>query len=121
MKKIFTVHQQMKICKKYNAKFYEAQKELKVGIALNVKDGVLPINGMRIPPEGDTTGWYIWGGEGFSEDPDFFVPLHLTHIEEWIPGIEKYLGLAPGWRFLIAGDYEDVWYDETLIELEELD
>ena len=28
--------------------------------------------------------------------------------------IKKYLGLAPGWRFLIAGDYEDVWFDERL-------
>ena len=26
-----------------------------------------------------------------------------------------YLGLAPGWRFLIAPGYEDVWYDEKLL------
>ncbi|WP_459166268.1 hypothetical protein [Sinorhizobium meliloti] len=23
--------------------------------------------------------------------------------------------MPPGWRFLIANGYEDVWYDETLL------
>jgi hypothetical protein len=30
-------------------------------------------------------------------------------------GLTKYLGLAPGWRFLIAPGYEDVWFDEILL------
>jgi hypothetical protein len=62
------------------------------------------------------TGWYIWKGEEMSSNPDFFVPLHVEHVEEWVPGIEKYLGLGPGWRFLLTEDYMDVWYDETLFE-----
>jgi hypothetical protein len=65
---------------------------------------------------GDTSGWYIWAGEGSpSSDPDFFVPLHLEHLSEWRPEILKFLGLPPGWRFLTAGKYEDVWYDATLL------
>lgn len=110
------IREQKLICTKYNADFLETRNDLKVGISENVKLKLLPINGLRIYPEGDTTGWYIWAGEEFSEEPDFFVPLHVEHIEDWVPNIKKYLGLAPGWRFLIAGDYEDVWYDNAILE-----
>ena len=90
---------------------------MKVGIALNVREGLMPINGLRHPPEGDTTGWYIWAGEELSGEPGFFKPLHVEHLPNWYPEVQKYLGLPPGWRFLIAGDYEDVWYDESLLNL----
>jgi hypothetical protein len=88
---------------------------LKVGISQNVKGNMWPVNGLRHPIEGDTTGWYIWCGE-YSNDPEFFVPLHVEHLQEWRPEILKYLGLAPGWRFLVGeGGYEDVWEDKSLI------
>jgi hypothetical protein len=109
--------EQKNICEKYGVNFFESPPELKVGISLNVKNGLQPINGLRHPPEGDTTGWYIWAGEDFSDDPDFFVPLHVKHLDEWCPEIVKYLGLPPGWRFLIANDYEDVWEDPSLLDI----
>jgi len=110
---------QMDLCRKYGAAFVESPYYLKIGISLNVKEGAFPVNGLRHPPEGDTTGWYIWGGEDFSNDPDFFVPLHVEHLEEWNPEIIKFLGLAPGWRFLIApGSYEDVWEDKSLLNID---
>lgn len=107
---------QKAVCKKYKADFLASHNDLKLGIALNVKEGILPINRLRVYPEGDTTGWYIWAGEEFSEDPDFFVPLHVEHVDEWSPEIKRYLGLAPGWRFLIANSYEDVWFDSELLD-----
>lgn len=103
-------------CKEFGAEFIPAPENLKVGIALNVKDGMLPLNGLRHQPENGTTGWYIWAGEEFSMEPEFFKPLHLTHLHEWCPEIVSFLGLAPGWRFLLAGDYQDVWYDESMLE-----
>jgi len=108
--------EQKKICQKYGAPFFEVLPTLKVGIAQNVKAGLLPINGLRHPPEGDTTGWYIWGGEELSKDPGFFVPVHVEHLEDWCPSVLKYLGLGPGWRFLIAPDHEDVWEDKSLLD-----
>lgn len=108
----------MEICKKYDSPFVDSPSGLKIGIALNVKEGIYPINGLRHPPQGDTTGWYIWAGEQFSDDPDFFVPLHVEHLVDWCPDVIKYLGLAPGWRFLIAPpSYEDIWQDNSLLEL----
>ena len=107
---------QIDICLKYDVKYVEAPDHLKVGISKNVKSRLMPINGLRHLPEGDTTGWYIWAGENFSEEPRFFEPLHVTHLETWCPLVLKYLGLPPGSRFLITDTgYEDVWFDESLL------
>jgi hypothetical protein len=108
-------NKQKSICHKYNAKFWALSENLKVGISTNVKLGIEPINGLRILPEGDTTGWYIWAGEELLQDDDFFLPLHVEHIKDWCPKVLKFLGLPPGYRFLIANNYEDVWYDASLL------
>ena len=110
---------QRDICKKYSAEFLESPPNLKVGIDRNVKDLIYPLNGLRHPPEGDTTGWYIWAGLERSSDKDFFMPLHVEHLFDFCPEVLKYLGLAPGWRFLIDPNknYEDVWYDEKLFDI----
>ncbi len=70
---------------------------------------------VRHPPLGDTNGWYIWGGQEMSESPDFFQPLHTEHLATRLPQVLKFLGLPPGYRFLLAGDYIDVWYDDNLL------
>jgi hypothetical protein len=33
------------------------------------------------------------------------------------PSVVQYLGLPPGWRFLVAGRRVDVWFDETLLNV----
>lgn len=111
------LEQQHQICHKYEVPHYPSPSYLKVGIARNVHAGAFPINGLRHPPQGDTTGWYFWAGEEFSEAADFFEPLHMEHLVERCPEILPYLGLPPGWRFLIAPDYEDVWFDESLLKI----
>lgn len=111
------VEAQQEMCKRYGSRFVASPESLNVGIALNVKSGIIPINGIRHTPEGDTTGWYIWAGEEMSENPDFFVPLCVEHLSEWCPRVLPYLGLAPGWRFLIAGHYVDVWKDDSLLRI----
>lgn len=109
---------QEKICTKYGFTFEPSSLHLKVGISLNVKEGIEPIHALRHPAEGDTTGWYIWSGD-YSEDDDFFKPLHLVHLMEWCPSILPYLGLPAGCRVLIAdkGNYVDVWEDLSLLNI----
>lgn len=105
------------VCTRHGAPFFGCAHGSKVGIARNVREGLLPLNGLRHPPEGDTNGWYIWAGEGGpSSDPDFFVPLHVEHLVRWCPEVLRFLALPPGWRFLVAGEYEDVWEDASLLE-----
>ena len=105
------------MCRRNGVQPLPAQRAETVGVALNVCEGALPINGLRHPPDGDTSGWYIWGGEEWSDDPEFFVPLHVEHLDEWCPLVIPYLALPPGWRFLVTPDHEDVWYDESLLDL----
>jgi hypothetical protein len=109
--------EQKNFCAKYNAPFVESPSFLKVGIAKNIKDLLQPIKGLRHPSEGDTSGWYIWAGEEFPDDPNFFIVLHIEHLPDFCPEVIKYLGLAPGWRFLITKEYEDVWEDKSLLEI----
>lgn len=106
---------QQALCKKYGVAPFPAADDHKVGISQTVREGKLPINGMRIPPTADTTGWYIWAGEELSQDPDFFVPLHVAHLEDWCMDALPFLLLPPGWRFLVAGNHVDVWFDERLL------
>lgn len=109
---------QRETCRRFGAEFVPVANDEKVGIAEDVQRGRLPINGLRHRPVGDTSGWYVWAGEELSEVPDYFVPLHIEHLADWSPRIEKYLGLAPGWRFLLAEGYEDVWFDPQLLDVD---
>jgi|SRR5581483_9930260 len=108
--------ERLDMCIKFGAPFVDADQSHKVGIAENVREGLMPVNGLRLLPEGDFSGWYIWAGTDMHpEDDDFYKPLHVSHIDSWSPMVSKYLGLAPGWRFLVAEDYEDVWFDPAIL------
>lgn len=104
---------QKDVCKKFDVIPFPSNSCEKLGIAIETI-GKLPINGLRHPSENGTCGWYIWCGEEMSEDSEFFKPLHVSHIKEYLPEVEQYLSLPPGYRFLVAGNYEDVWYDTEL-------
>ncbi|TXH89514.1 MAG: hypothetical protein E6Q78_07690 [Rhodoferax sp.] len=89
----------------------------KIGIALSTMGG-MPIHGLRHRPTETTCGWYIWCGDQLSELPDFFAPLHVEHLVDYLPSAVEYLELPPGYRFLIdGGNFEDVWFDESLLDV----
>lgn len=103
-------------CLEKHAAYLPTPAESHVGVALGTK-GKLPINGLRHPPQGKTNGWYLWFGTEFSSDPHFFAPLCAAHLLEECPEAIRYLGLPAGYRFLIAGAYADIWFDEALLEV----
>jgi hypothetical protein len=43
--------------------------------------------------------------------------MHVAHLADYCPELLPYIGLAPGWRVLLAPGYEDVWYDESLLKI----
>jgi hypothetical protein len=104
------------LARRFGIKASPPSPELKAGVAENVRSGLLPLNAMRCAPDTGTSGWFIWAGEVFSQDRDFFVPLHVAHLTAWRPEIVPYLVLPPGWRVLLAPGYEDVWFDEHLLQ-----
>lgn len=107
---------QKDICAKFDTEYVESATSEKLGIALDTI-GQKPINGLRHKAENGTCGWYIWCGEDLKQEDDFFKPLHVSHIQDYLPEIQKYLGLPPGYRFLVAEGYEDVWFDAELLSI----
>src|SRR5882762_10267438 len=104
-----SLNPQQDICLRFGAAYLPSDGCHKVGISKKFNSHEFPINGLRHPPTGDTTGWYVWSGKEYSADPAFFVPLHAVHLNDRCPTIVKYLGLGPGWRLLITPDHEEVW------------
>jgi hypothetical protein len=102
-------------CHERSTAYVASPGQSKVGFALSTK-GRIPVNGLRHPPEGDTNGWYLWCGEEYSDAPNFFQPLHIRHVYDESPDLIKLFGLPPGYRFLLAGDYLEVWYDPALLK-----
>jgi hypothetical protein len=102
-------------CRERDIEYVPAPGDLKLGFALATL-GQLPINGLRHRPSDGTSGWYIWCGESFRGADDFFDALHLKHLYADYPVLAEVLGLPPGYRFLLAGDYLDIWFDAQLLE-----
>jgi hypothetical protein len=103
------------LCDRYGTAPMPPEETFKIGISEGALNGGRPLNGLRHPPDDGTTGWFIWSGSDLSEEPGFFKPLHLYHLPEMCSAILPYLALPPGWRFLIADDHEDVWFDAALL------
>ena len=107
---------QRDIASGYKTNFTPAAPLAMVGVSDNTDGKLTPINGLRHPVEENSSGWFIWSGEKFSEDKNFFKPTHVMHLKEKCPQVFKFLGLPPGYRFLIDNNgYIDVWYDDKLI------
>jgi|SRR5580704_8853259 hypothetical protein len=105
------------LCKRYGAAFLSTPPEDTIGFAPSTA-GLMPINGLRHPVTLGMSGWYIWCGESFSESGDFFAPHSVPALfYKGVPGAGRLLRLPVGYRFLLAGDYVDVWYDERLLNL----
>jgi hypothetical protein len=106
---------QRRVCREQGREFVACAGDSKLGLAIQTI-GRTPINGLRHPPTADTNGWYIWAGD-WSSDVNFFSPLHTEHLAERLPDVIEFLGLPPGSRFLLAGEYVDIWFDESLLTI----
>lgn len=108
------ISSQKAVCAERGVVYVASLPDSKLGFSLSTK-GRLPVNGLRHRVVGETNGWYIWCGEKFSNDAEFFQPLHANHLYDNYPEIAKFLGLPPGFRFLFTPGGVDVWFDESLL------
>jgi hypothetical protein len=103
------------ICRRVGATPRPVSAHDKLGVSRETLSGEWPVNGVRLAAEGGTCGWYIWSGGEMSDDDDFFVPLHVEHLLTARPEVGPYLSLPVGWRFLVAPNHEDVWFDAGVL------
>jgi hypothetical protein len=106
-----TSEEEIEICRRFRSSVQIPGPEQKVGIAIPT----LSQKPLNASARRGTCGWYIWGGEELSQDPEFFQPLHVSHLPNYCSQLLPYLALAPGFRVLLAPDQEDVWYDASLL------
>jgi hypothetical protein len=106
---------QLAVCRRFDVQPWAPDPDQRLAVARNIRSGIRPLNGMRYLPEQDTCGWFLWAGE-LGEDDDFFEPMHVRHLSEWVPDVVPYLALLPGWQFLIAPGHEEVWFDDRLLD-----
>jgi len=107
----FELKHQQQICEKYHSPFEALKANEMIAVALG-SIGKMPIYGIRnISTEHETVSWFIYCGE-FSEQEDFFQPIHAEHLKDKLAIIIPYLALAQGYRFIIDDQgYEDVWFE----------
>ena len=108
------MEEQRRVCATHGCDFVPVTGGDKVGLALSTL-GTEPINGLRHPVVGDTTGWYVWAGDQLSDSAEFFQPTCVDHLIEKLPAVADFLALPPGYRFLSANGYIDIWFDESLL------
>ena len=88
-----------------------------MGLALETLR-LTPLNGLRYPPAGGASGWYVWGGEDFSQSADFFSPIQVRDLSDYVPNIQSFLSLPPGFRFLIdEHGHPKAWLDGSLLDV----
>ncbi|MGI5238609.1 immunity protein Imm33 domain-containing protein [Dactylosporangium sp. CA-139066] len=106
---------QRSLCERFAAapQFVTGPEMLGASASL-MQPGIWPIRGLRHQAEGGTCGWFLYAGD-YSTDDDFFQPQHARHVLHARPELGAYLGLPPGWGFVLAPSYEDVFQDDGIL------
>ena len=111
-----TRKRQQRLCVEHQVQWTPPRPGSKAGLAHDVGTGLWPVNGLRLPVEDSTCGWYLWAGEGeMDQSAEYFEPVHVGHLYVRCQEVLPYLGLPPGWRFVIAPGYSDIWEDLALL------
>ena len=109
---------QRDVCRRFAVEPSPPRQGTMIGFALSRPRELEPLNALRHPIQGSGNGWFVWRGPAIPPaDDKFFAPMHVEHLHEYAPELEPYLALPPGWGVVLSPDYEDVWYDETLLEV----
>jgi hypothetical protein len=105
--------EQMDVCRRVGARPDAPLPDQVVGLG---PVGALPVNGLRHPPDGRSSGWYLWTGVDLDRSDDaFFRPIHVSHLSDHDLAVSPYLALPAGWRFQIGPGHEDIWFDSELL------
>lgn len=109
---------QRDMCRRFGVEPSPPGQRTMIGFATSRPRHLEPLNALRHPISGTSNGWFVWRGSEIPQQDDcFFKPLHVEHLVDHAPELAPYLALPPGWRVLLAPGYEDVWYDDDLLDI----
>ena len=78
----------------------------------------MPLNGMRYLADEGGSGWYIWGGEQMQQTANFFTPVQVRDLSDYVSNLEPFLDLPPGFRFQTnSRGKQKVWFDGSLLDV----
>ena len=103
---------QQKCCEHYSAQYTPVDEEQMVVISDGVYEG-LPLEGVRYPSPDHMSGWWLTTDE-YNGDTSSLKTVHYIHIVESRPEVAIYMALPPGYRFMLGGEQEQVWFDEEV-------
>lgn len=104
--------EQMRCCEHYKANFLGATDNQLVVVSSGVLSPSKEVEGVRYPSPSHMSGWWLTTDE-YDGDVNSLQTLHFQHIREKRPDLAIYMGLPFGYRFLLGGVDEHVWYDEV--------
>ncbi len=104
---------QQECCEHYSSNYTPTELEQLVVISDGIYEGAVPVEGVRYPSPSHMTGWWLTT-DNYNGDVDTLQSVHFRHIVEKRPELAIYMGLKPGYRFLLGGKDEHVWFDEKV-------
>ena len=99
-------------CNHYGVEFHVCNEEQLIVVSEGVVDEKLEVEGVRYPSPNHMSGWWITT-DLYDGNTDSLKTIHASHLFEARPDLAPYLGLPYGYRFLLGGESEHVWFDPS--------
>ena len=108
LKKI--IETQKRCCSHYSTQFVPPSYNNMVVISDGVYEGGEPVEGVRYPSPPHMSGWWLTTNK-YNGDSRTLKTVHYQHIIEERPDLAIYMALPYGYRFMLGGEKDFVWFD----------
>lgn len=100
-------------CTHYQADFMPPGRDKLVVISEGVYEEGTQIEGVRYPSPDHMSGWWLTT-EKYTGDIGTLKTVHFQHIIDKRPEVAIYMALPFGYRFILGGTSEHVWFDSEV-------
>ena len=104
---------QEKCCSHYKVKPDFISETQMIVISKGIYEGVVPVEVVRYASPKHMSGWWLTTDD-YNGDTNSLVTVHYKHILDKRPELAIYMALPVGYRFLLGGESEHVWFDEDV-------
>jgi hypothetical protein len=106
---------QQECCEHYGARYQPVKYEQLVTISQGVYEGNKPVEGVRYPSPSHMSGWWLTTDE-YDGNINSLVTVHFQHIVDKRPELALYMALPFGYRFILGGEDEHVWFEQQIAD-----